>query len=485
MLTVVSTGVVAKWQTAAEHASDRLIRPGDGRRRSAILANAQRVAQAFRWVPKIAAGILFGPAALVVAALAAPLAAGIRLAARLVPAPLLQPSLDGEVKTALEKVHPNGVEQNPETLRKLHQHAQQMKCPLSADDIRHLVVVGQNLALALNTQQHRPEANGALTIGTCTVRCNRYTARALSWYWMAVACAEGRPLPTNGAMVLPDPGQRIYRFIKHGLGTDGRPSTHFNERSLADERLSFLGLFKRPKQLGIEDPARRFPGQGGALCCDSVCGGEQGTTPHLFVKFEAAGCPAPWLHAEEGASADEHAAYAVHALDRNLQHMLNFGRTRGEREPDSQRIERSEHVHKGTLKERIYEPFMTTVQAAMEHGVIRNESVDAIDKAVRTYGLPFVERAARAILADVEAIIALKGTPSASPDVVRRAHKVRAFATGLIALIDHEREKLGKPLPDFPRRGAELHVDTLAALKALSLPAEPHAWRPVVAVPRA
>lgn len=361
-------------------------------------------------------------------------------------------------KPVLEPPRGNSIVGDGKVLCSLLTHASSMGSSLKQQDIVAYVKTGQVLVGALlqdgNGGKERP---GEIRVkdsegNEVFVDSSKETSVAISWYLMAVAASQdgeseaGKPsrhLVTNGGMVMEDKGQRIYRFLK-AAGAQPRHSSHMHDCSAAPTFRPLTALFARvPIQFGIEDYQSRFPGRRGALLFDTLVPGGSGS-PRLYVKFERAGSPSIF-------SRD-----FLDAVPRNLAHIGNYVATRGEVK-GSERIERMEHVHKGSLKEPIYRPFMALVAEARAQGLIRCEA-GTVQQHVRRYGLPYLKGV-------VDRLNALAGVDGKAQESRKRAGEGAArLSAGLErmnkALSEVELAPyVGITVDGLTRRGGEVHLD--------------------------
>lgn len=481
----------------------RLVRPGDGQRRRTVLTHRERAAAVFKAAGLALAGVVLG---LPLAVPALVLHGGMRLAARLCRAvdgsggaggTGLAPAVEG----ALLRKRAGGIDEA--ALGVLHAYAARIGTPLTPREITELVHAGQNLALALRQPALPGDDRGTVRLEGHAVRCNAWLARALTWYMMAVAAAQDTaasasgPLDdappavlsemvTNGSLVMRDPEQRLYRFLQGAPQAHPRPSTHFASKSAATERFRWLGLFAgaSPRQFGIEDMRKRFPGGGGALLFDTLREPGTGGT-QLFVKFEKAGWPP--LRLREPAGIGRRLAYGVEAAHRNVAHMLHFVTTRFGGKGGAHRVERLEHVAKGALKTAIHAPFVALIADAIRAGLIAPR-YKAILAAVDDHGLPFVAAAVEALY-DIarQAEAACVQCDAAGSVRHADARRMERAALDFGERFHQTMDQFGVTLPGVERRGAEVHLDLDAALTGIVPAGTPTAaaaksapgWHPV------
>lgn len=359
----------------------------------------------------------------------------------------------------------NSLALNQTAMTKVFQHARDMGCDLDPRQLRQLVATGERLAAALQADI-QGGGNSPLTVrddngNAHQVASGMHTTRALSWYMMAVgalqdvareaAGVEGYSnMPTNGAFVMKDPGNRTYNFLNQAPTSASRMSSHFNERSAADGKHRLLGLIPtltKPAQRGIEDYRNLLPGQGGTILFDKLRAGDD--SQELFVKFEHGGCP-PYFsgrESHEGIGAPIGRFFA--AFGRNIGHAFSFASSRGADGAVEGR--RQEHVYKGVLKDTVHTPFKELLKSAKESGLDLGTSSKAILKDVQKLGLLVVHGMVQRIADQAQA--------TGNQGVLDQA-------LALQDAIGTEMKKLGLVSDQYgiDRRGAEVHISLDPAL---------------------
>ena len=268
----------------------------------------------------------------------------------------------------------NGVRQ------KLFEHAQSMGSKLAPAEITALVAAGERIAKAI--QQPDNAGGSPLTLdvngNALQVHSNAYTARALSWFMMAQGAlqdvknaqhqqgdAAPSSMPTNGAFIMKDPGNRIHNFLMAAPTCCGRISSHVNERSASP-----AGWTGKPVQHGIEDFSNKMPGKGGTMLFDRLKDGKDGVG-ELFVKFENVGCPrvlAFKLNTDRHEGVGVGLARLAFSIRRNFKHAFSFLGSRGSDGNAAPGV-RQEHVYKGLLRDTVYTPVKQLVQQAEDLGL--------------------------------------------------------------------------------------------------------------------
>lgn len=202
------------------------------------------------------------------------------------------------------------------------------------------------------------------------------TVRAVSWYLMSKAAStqsgDGSTLEFGrGSMLMNDPGNKLYHFLRSSPKATGRISTHFAERSLSTtnffKRFHGGGILaaikKQPLQMGIEDFDSQMPSGKGCLLFDRLTGVTNGQNdpdkPQLFLKWESAGVP---LATKLSGHTDGHNPFLAlgnmfRSISRDISHTWNFVKSRFDSHAPNARDARREDVHKGRVGEMVFEPF--------------------------------------------------------------------------------------------------------------------------------
>lgn len=356
---------------------------------------------------------------------------------------------------------PGGLSSKPNVLLRLEQHAQNQGTPLSRQELRALVAAGEKICTAIANGP--PGQNGQPTLTapgqvqlqdrngqTITLNSNSFTTRAVAWYMMAAAANHDEiraqaglaggasDMVTNGSMLMKDPGNRLYDFLRAAPLCASRTSTHVNERVDHTDRHWMGG----PKQRGIEDFNNLLPGAGGTLLFDKTRGANGGQ--ELFVKFEPVGCPSPFKREPQESGFRNAIGRFFSAIGRNLGHALNFLNTRGHVAAGAAAVVRQEHVYKGVLKP-IADQFDRMIDAARTAGLITKAEVKQWQKDMKDYGLPKMQMHLDRLQVDLEA---------------RPNPAVQAQADLLHNLMQDEMGRLGliSNVHGIERRGAEVHI---------------------------
>lgn len=352
------------------------------------------------------------------------------------------------VQAELSRPMPGSVLEEPAVLDKLVDHAQKMGTPLSRDEIRGLVAAGEHIALAI---QNSPDGGSPLHItseGGQTLRVDSglYATRALSWYMMSMGAMQDvkrdemgldtpSAMPTNGAFIMKDPGNRIHNFLMQAPTCGSRVSSHVNERSASPH-----GLLGQPIQHGIEDFGNKMPGQGGTLLFDKLKGEE------LYVKIESVGCPPVFSGRERHEGVGAMLSRILPSIWRNIQHGLNFASTRSATGNTSEGV-RQEHVYKGRLKDAVYTPVKDLVDHAKSQGLDFGKDKLLLDsgKSMKKLGMSAVF--------DMFDKLEAKAREQGRDDILHKVQDVRNQVQIAMSELDFYSGKYG-----IERRGAEVHI---------------------------
>lgn len=382
------------------------------------------------------------------------------------------------------------------------QHARQTGKNLSPAELRRLVLVGEAVAVRLQSAPDEAAYQGRLSLEGRAM-ATPYTAKALAWYMMAraahqdlrrdagiAACdqriresireaetaatpeakdaaeqrvialgaqkralASAKDQTTQGAFIMKDPDNRIYRFLGAVPTCAARMSTHMGGRSATQANHRIMGLFEyaSPEQKGIEDYQSTLPGPGGTLLFDRLRPDEHGTA-ELYVKFESAGCP-PLLRSNLQESLGDRAVRFFAAIRRNFEHCVNFSKTRRVKMGGVDPSERHEHAYKGALKKRVGDPFKKLVSRAIRLGVLGG-SGQALADHMQEYGLHFVKDAVAQMDMKAQELAASRPELQASMDeIIRQCREIQ------VAIVE-ETQRLNTFGPrDIESHGAEVHID--------------------------
>ncbi|WP_156909260.1 hypothetical protein [Ottowia thiooxydans] len=257
-------------------------------------------------------------------------------------------------------------------------------------NLRDQLTIGENIARALFSPGYVKNSNLIININNNSqiIEKNIYTVRALCWYMLGVAASQDvkrrdggdftmSDMTTSGSFIMKDPDNRIYDFLNSSSSTYHRTSTHFAKRLGHNDSYYFLNFLSTrgycPDQRGIEDYRSLLPIPGGALLFDKLKAGADGR-PELFVKFEAAGCPAFTDQYSDGGLAGA-VSSTLAATVRNAGHALHFVDSKSQKTPhDSQGALRQEHVHKGVLKP-LHDQFIELINDGKRNQIIETDSV--------------------------------------------------------------------------------------------------------------
>lgn len=363
--------------------------------------------------------------------------------------------------TALRTPQGPTIADNAAVMDRLQAHAQLTGKNLSPQELRDMVVAGENIAKGL---QDPANATGrsplSLTLNgqQYDVPSNTLTARAVAWYMMASAASQDvarnvmgdtstSDMTTSGSYVMKDPGNRIYNFLNDAPTAGTRMSTHFEERLGHDREHYLLGFIptfgKKPEQRGIEDFQSRMPGQGGTMLFDKLRPDGNGT-PELFVKFESAGCP-PYFSSESHHGIGDKFMRFFASLDRNIHHCINFKHSQNQGQGEAPTtISRQEHMYKGTL-EPTFEAVKTLFDDAIHAGVANADDASGIAKSMKKFGVSAGLQVAQSI--------AQRAADQQDP-------VLQAKALSVASMIESEMTRLGLASDHhgIARRGAEVHI---------------------------
>lgn len=132
------------------------------------------------------------------------------------------------------------------------------------------------------------------------------------------------------------------------------------------------------------------------------------------------------------------------SLGRNTMHALNFLQSVFGKSGSAAKVERQEHVYKGSLQKSVFEPFKKLVTDASNAGVLSKEW-KSVEKSVKKTGMPFVE-------AQID-LIREAAIDRGSDDIVRTADQLKHNMTDFIAELVGPAGNHG-----IERRGAEVHI---------------------------
>ncbi|VUD62466.1 hypothetical protein TDB9533_03046 [Thalassocella blandensis] len=371
-----------------------------------------------------------------------------------------------------EVATPNG---NKSIENLAEEYREKLGSKLSNEEMLAYINMGQRIVEALGEQGENYNG-GPINVrdndgNNHVVPPNLDTARAISWYVQAKAmkdnASENRePVMLNrGSMVMSDPGNKLYKFLRSAPNTYGRASTHYNERSLKKAHFNNTGvagkainsknaLFNclrasgkqvRPAaaQLGIEDFSNKFPSGKGCLLFDKMQDADapQNAPDQLFMKWESAGMPnflhSPAQHADPESGPVARMAYRFGAFDRCMQHTFNFAKMN--RSSNDWGIHR-ESVKKGNSK-AIYDQFnsaMKQLQSDNKH----NDWAKSMKTEAKIRGVEFMLDVLNSIQNEYE-----EGGVDFPESMQKLIHDIEDFKTS-------HGEDLG-----IRRKGEEIHLN--------------------------
>lgn len=363
---------------------------------------------------------------------------------------------------ALKTPQGNSVTDSQRVIDKLMTHAENTGKTLTRQEIKDLVVTGENIAKALK-ESESGKSPLAVTVGVDThqVESNTYTSRALAWYMMASAAAQDvrrtgggdqsgtSDMTTSGSFVMKDPGNKMFEFLNSAPTAGNRMSTHFEERLGHDKEHKILGFFPtfgtKPQQRGIEDFQSRMPGQGGTMLFDRLKNDKDGQG-ELFVKFESAGCPPLFSSDKQNNVGDKFLRFFA-SLDRNMHHVTNFLHSTKQTDApvDDKVVSRQEHVYKGVLKNTVFDPVKELTAKAVDAGLVEKDAVSGVSKSMKKIGIS----GAIAMALEIEKL----AKKSNNEGLLNQAQSV-------LKTIEEEMGKLGFASDHYgiERRGAEVHI---------------------------
>lgn len=375
---------------------------------------------------------------------------------------------------------PQSLATNPQVIALLQAHAQAAGTCLSHPEIVAYVALGERVVRAIEASvaedaqtatptPTRPQVDGM------ELTPNLEAMRAIAWY--VVACAaqqdvnqqamgttrkvgeqEITDLTISGSYLLKDPHNALYHFMSSGPLAYSRISTHFNE--LSEGSPGYLG---HADQRGIEDYARRLPGENGTILFDRLKDGENKL---IFFKFEYAGVPT-LLSGQKVDDRGQGGGSYFEVLQRVWSHATSFISTSLVTTPG---VERKEHVYKGLLESAVYRPFLALVQMAAALGRLEEgATVGGHATQSKNQGLPHLERTLRQLEANI------KAQPEQTPELAALMADVHA----LRETIQQAKDQLGAQSSHLgiTRRGGETHVD-LNPRRVLREPAQESSTQP-------
>jgi|GEM_PF-2512611 len=363
---------------------------------------------------------------------------------------------NAEMISALSQPLPGGLTTNPAVRNLLADHIKGSATQMSPEEAVQMAAIGEHIYKALSEGKKAGpnglEVNIPGRDSPLLVPPGNFAAKAVSWHIMAAAAqanldrqnlpgAKRDDMTNSGTFILKDPGNNVYDFLNANPMVAERMSSHYEERLDHDKKVPVLG---KTLQKGCDDYQNKFPGGGGALLFDKLKGGE------IFVKFEHAGTPNPV--AKEGHDSKKHTAMrAVLAANRWVEHSFSFLESLKAGAGDPNKVVRQEDIHKGEMKAAVYEPYLATLKAATEAGIITKREAEAMKSHARSNGLPSVQGGLD-ILKERQ-----QNTPGLDP---AKSASFTLAAQVLEKNIDYKLQSMGQGNNDLgiQRRGGEVHL---------------------------
>jgi len=411
----------------------------------------------------VGAGVVAAPILVPVAAVAAPVAfVGGKIAERVNPgmeiaAEARFKAQNQDMVDSLSKPLPGGLTTHGAIQKKLGDHIDGSATEISREEALQMARIGEHIYKALaDGAEVGPNGLEVPVPGTnrsVMVPPGNFAAKAVSWHLMAAAAdanlqheqlqpgVKRDDMTNSGTFILKDPGNRVYNFLNANPMVMDRMSTHYEERLDHDKKVPLLG---NTLQKGCDDYQNKFPGGGGALLFDKMKGGE------IFVKFEHAGTPNPL--AKEAHDGTIHTVMrSALAANRWVEHSLSFLESLKATGGDPNKVVRQEHIHKGEMKAAVYDPYVATLKAATEAGLITKREAEAMKSHARSHGLPSVTNGLE--------IVKDRRLNSQTPDSAAN-NRVAFAAQNLERNIDYKLQTMGVANNSLgiQRRGGEVHL---------------------------
>ncbi|MEC4720749.1 hypothetical protein RY831_16415 [Noviherbaspirillum sp. CPCC 100848] len=354
---------------------------------------------------------------------------------------------------------------------KLMTHARQVGSPVSEQQVKEFVAVGERLLDSIRSADTGATGRG-ITVRDDQGRdhqisSNLHTTRAISWALMAQAAERDLSAPndgterkgnmvTEGSIVMKDPGNKLFDFLNSAPTSYGRASTHFNERMPSDAPKH--KLFGTPLQRGIEDYQNMMPGKKGSLLFSNInpTSGAASRESEIFLKFEHGGTPDVFGSAGGGLA----------AIKRCLAHVVSTIASRRSHDGPSEGVQRKEHVHKDGLKASVWKPFESIVAGLKAEGILSKSAAKEAMAGAKKHGMESIENRLQALLNGelpipkaVKEKLQLPESGSSVMDIVspQLADQIRQLSAEMgshrKALGDLETAAFG-----IGRRGAEVHL---------------------------
>jgi hypothetical protein len=332
-------------------------------------------------------------------------------------------------------------------------YCQSIDSPVTPREMRAYINSGERIADAINMLPEDYDGGPIeIQMGDQTVKVspNTDTLRALSWYMMSKAASSqsgnGNTLEFGrGSMVMKDPGNKMFKFMKSAPTTYGRISTHFEERSLSPKgffsRFAKGGILamikKQPLQFGVEDFDCKMPSGKGCLLFDRMHGGEgRQAEQQIFFKWESAGVPtATRLTGHtDGWNPLTALGHGLRSVSRCISHAGNFIKSRGDVVgPDTSR---REAVNKGTVGQMVFTPFTQFIESLG----LPDATSSSIVRQAKTNGMYWIEDY-------------MSNVARPLPEGVSQA-----FDATMNGIQTYKRDLAG-PDVGIQRRGGEVHID--------------------------
>ncbi|MCA1963206.1 MAG: hypothetical protein LDL31_04615, partial [Prosthecobacter sp.] len=303
---------------------------------------------------------------------------------------------NADMISALSQPLPGGLTTNPAVRNLLADHIKGSATQMSPEEAVQMAAIGEHIYKALSEGKEAGpnglEVNVPGRDAPVLVPPGNFAAKAVSWHIMAAAAQSNLQRPeqpgvkrddmtNSGTFILKDPGNRVYNFLNANPMVAERMSSHYEERLDHDRKVPIAG---KTLQKGCDDYQNKFPGGGGALLFDKLKGGE------IFVKFEHAGTPKPTV--KEGHDTKTHTAMrGVLAANRWVEHTFSFLESLNAGAGDPNKVVRQEDIHKGEMKAAVYEPYLATLKAATDAGIITKREAEAMKSHARANGIPSVQ----------------------------------------------------------------------------------------------
>ncbi|MDO1583199.1 hypothetical protein [Rhizobium oryzicola] len=277
---------------------------------------------------------------------------------------------------------------------------------ISQFEMNRYIRMGERICEAVkNSKDGKTDVGVTVNGKTISIPSNVDTTRAVGWYMFAKAMVDNagaeREAVTaggDGAMLVKDPGKKLYNFLSSAPSCYGRTSTHLKAHSQnAGKKMSFgearaqTGIISAfsvkgggAVQSGIEDYSSKMPG-GGTLLFDTIKPDSSGDSL-LFMKFEPVGTPSSFSHIGRHVDPADGFARNVAGLasvaGRNIKHGFHLVESIAAKHFKQEEAYRGEKFDKGPTK-AVYREFKQALENA---DWIDAGSKSEIAKHVATYG---------------------------------------------------------------------------------------------------